>query len=493
MPDVRYVCVSDLHFGAENSILTCLAPGGVVPDPDKPSTAMVALVDCLAELVGKNEEARKPTLVLCGDVLELALSTDNVAAMVFERFVQRVFPESGRLFANTIYFVPGNHDHHLWEAARERQYSHYVRRHPVGEDLQPPWHTTRMFTESDPHPVDAELLTTLVRRYTHLHDVGVRTVYPNLALRSRDGSRCVVIHHGHYVEGMYRLMTILKDIVFPGRPTPQQVWEWEAENFAWIDFFWSTLGRSGDVGADVGLVYAALQSDDAMARVASNLATGLSERMEGPRPLRWAEAKALHLLLTRLVRRVGRLERSHPAAALSDRARAGLALYLEGPLLGQLQAELDGAELPGQLTFVFGHTHKPFEVPLAAAGYPSPIAVYNTGGWVVDSLKPSPTQGGAVILLDEDLNAVSLRAYNQSPDPSSYRIRLAVVDGADGTAADGNPFYRRLQELVDAERQPWSGLSAAAAALVPERHQDLARLLKQGLEGPLGAAPPAAG
>jgi hypothetical protein len=483
MPDVRYVCLSDLHFGAENSILTCLAPGGVVPDPDRPSTAMVALVDGLADLIGKNEDTHKPTLILCGDILELALSTDNVAAMVFERFVERVFPENGRLFADTIYFVPGNHDHHLWEAARERQYAHYARRRPLSQELEPPWHTTRMFTEADPHPVDAELLTTLVRRYPTLHDVCVRTIYPNLGLRSKDGSRCVVIHHGHYVEAMYRLMTTLKDIVFPGRPTPQQVWEWEAENFAWIDFFWSTLGRSGDVGADVGLVYASLQSDDAMARVASNLATGLAERMQGPRPLKWAEAKALQLLLSRVVRRVGRLERNHPATALSDKARAGLALYLEGPLLGQLHAELHGADVPHQLTFVFGHTHKPFELSLAAQGYPGPVAVYNTGGWVVDSLKPAPRQGGAVILIDEDLNTVSLRAYNQSADPSSYRVSLNQV------GSDPNPFHRRLQGLVDPERQPWSGLSEAAAALVPERNQDLARLLKQGLGTPPAAAP----
>jgi UDP-2,3-diacylglucosamine pyrophosphatase LpxH len=118
VPDVRYVCLSDLHFGAENSILTQLAPNSLEPDVHRPSSAMVGLVECLRELIGRNEGPEKPTLVLCGDVLELALSTDNVAAMVFERFVELTLARDSRLFGDTIYFVPGNHDHHLWEIGR---------------------------------------------------------------------------------------------------------------------------------------------------------------------------------------------------------------------------------------------------------------------------------------------------------------------------------------------------------------------------------------
>src|SRR5436853_357282 len=126
MPDIRYVILSDLHFGAENSILTCLKPDGVEPDPHQPSAVMKSLVECLGELIGKNEGPDKPQLVLCGDILELALATDNVAAMVFDRFVEEIFPPDGGLFDKKIYFVPGNHDHHLWETARERQYANYV-------------------------------------------------------------------------------------------------------------------------------------------------------------------------------------------------------------------------------------------------------------------------------------------------------------------------------------------------------------------------------
>ncbi|MGH9279057.1 MAG: metallophosphoesterase [Acidimicrobiales bacterium] len=478
MPDIRYVCLSDLHFGAESSILTCLDRARLEPDPHQTSTVMHALVDGLAGLIGANEGTQKPRLILCGDILELALATDNIAAMVFERFIELVFTKEGRLFDDTVYFVPGNHDHHLWEAARERQYADYVRRRPLDEDLEIPWHTSRMMTEDDQHPVEAELLTALVQRRPHLQGVTVRAVYPNLALRTEDNSRGLVIHHGHFVESMYRLMSRLKDLAFPGRPTPQQVWEWESENFAWIDFFWSTLGRSGEVGEDVGLIYASMNSERKMEELAHNLAMGIAEKRNRPQPLQWLEGKGLDLVLKQVVKRVGNLERSSPSAP-SAKVLHGLRSYIGGPVLNQLHAEYDGKELPDRLTFVFGHTHKPFQLALDQPGFRRPVEVYNTGGWVVDSPKTLPLQGGAAILVDEGLNAVSLRLYNQSDDPSNYRVQLATLGNA-GT----NPLFARLNERIDPERDPWSRLSQEAAKLVAERHEELATFLGEGTSPP---------
>lgn len=373
MPDIRYVILSDLHFGAENSILTHLKPEGIEPDPHQPSAAMKGLVECLGDLVTRNEGGRKPQLVLCGDIMELALATDNVAAMVFERFVELIFPAGQEgLFERTIYFVPGNHDHHLWETARERRFAEYLRQpdHGPGTDLAIPWHTTRMFLTPDhEEAVQAELLTTLIRRYPHLTDVTVLAIYPNLRLSA--GDRSVVVHHGHFVEGMYRLMSILKDMVFPGRPPADKVWQWEAENFAWIDFFWSTLGRSGEVGTDVGLLYASMQSPPAMQVLARNLAQGIADKRRRPQPVRWLEEKALGFGLGKLVQRAAALERVHATEPLSARARTGLSAYLEGPLLAQLHEELDENPMPKELTFVFGHTHKPCEIELVPKGYPT--------------------------------------------------------------------------------------------------------------------------
>src|ERR671926_452216 len=145
MPDIRFVCLSDVHFGAENSILSCLVKDDLVVDTTTASPVLDRLVAALATLIEANEDkTRKPTLILNGDVLELALASDNVALMVLELFLDRIFPADGEaLFERTILYQPGNHDHHLWEAARERQYGNFL--HTLGPDepLPIPWHVTR--------------------------------------------------------------------------------------------------------------------------------------------------------------------------------------------------------------------------------------------------------------------------------------------------------------------------------------------------------------
>jgi hypothetical protein len=66
--------------------------------------------------------------------------------MCFDRFLELIFPREGdALFAPTVYFVPGNHDHHLWEISREAQFVDYIARHRGKEFLRKPWHVTNMF------------------------------------------------------------------------------------------------------------------------------------------------------------------------------------------------------------------------------------------------------------------------------------------------------------------------------------------------------------
>src|SRR2546423_11673331 len=167
MPDIRYVCLSDLHFGAENSLLTHVPVGGTTVDPFRPSPCLEAFVDCLADLIGRNgNNASRPELILNGDILELALATDNQAAMTFERFLELAF-EKHQLFSG-VRFLPGNHDHHLWETAREKQYAGYVATVDPDAALSPPWHSTRMrqLTASD-RSIESDLIAALMKRNGH--------------------------------------------------------------------------------------------------------------------------------------------------------------------------------------------------------------------------------------------------------------------------------------------------------------------------------------
>jgi hypothetical protein len=450
------VVLSDLHFGAANSTLSHVVAGQV--DPHEASSVLAGLLDGLEAL--SRGSGTPPTLVLAGDILDLALSSDNVAAMVFERFA--TCAAAGKLFADPILLIPGNHDHHLWEMARETQYVAYLGTHSRDRDLDPAWHTTRMLTATDPQPVPSRLLEALIQRATGT-SMSVRAVYPNLALRNEQ--RAVVISHGHFTEPLYTLVSALKTMLFPEQrtDTPTHVWEWEAENFAWIDFFWSALGRSGQAGEDVGLIYSELASAPRMRHLAQNFVHGLLNRQRGPSWLHDVEARAATPLINSLVRRASGLERGQRGVVLSPRTRAGTHRYLAGPVLDQLTTELapnPGDKIPDDVTFIFGHTHKPFEEYWEIPGYAKGVHVVNTGGWVVDTATPEPAHGAAIVLVSTDLDVASIRVYNQRDDGAAAPV---VVSGR-GEWSD------ELRATLRLDAEPWTGLGRVAATAVANRH-----------------------
>jgi UDP-2,3-diacylglucosamine pyrophosphatase LpxH len=477
MADIRFVCLSDLHFGAENSILTSLVEGQVIVDPTRASPVLERLVAGMRTLIDHNEDkSRKPTLILNGDVLELALASDNVALMVFELFLDRIFPPDGEpLFDPTILYQPGNHDHHLWETSREQHYGDFLRTLPPDAELPIPRHTTRLFYKHDPLPVPSPLLNQLAQRRAHRSNVNIRVSYPNLGLQAADSKTVVLLHHGHFAESIYHLMTTLRDLIFPDRTAPSTADDVEAENFAWIDFFWSTLGRSGDVGEDVGLIYDMLQSNEAIDHAAANLAAGIVKRLPHRglvSHFRWL----IRLVLDRVVRTVASdvaaSERRTPKAALSDPTRAGLLTYLNGPLAKQLAAESVDGRVAEQVKFVFGHTHKPFVDTVEPYGSATPVRIFNSGGWVVDTLAVEPLHGANMVVIDDDLEVACVRLYNQAADPSGYRVRMD-----DGLPAEQGPLYHRLCGIIQPDDAVWSDFSSAVATTVTEREKALSTII----------------
>jgi hypothetical protein len=480
MNDIRYVSLSDLHLGAENSLLTRLtsvsSDASLKADPTAASDVMVQLANCLRLLISQNRGRQKPTLILNGDALELALADVNVASMVFERFMELTMKPGDELFDKTIYYNPGNHDHHLWETARETQYiEEYLSNTKWGDRLSAPWHTTNMFL-GEYDPVPCYLLDSLMDRYEPKYENGepprFLVVYPNFGVRSSDGQKCVVFSHGHYIESIYRLMTGLRSTLFPDRTEPDTIWKLESENFAWVDFFWSTLGRSGEFGTDVELIYDKLQADIQLKTLVSNLAGGIAAKYSLP----WVSRSVEHLVLTSMLEfflsKVANREVKRTDGALSKDAESGLRRFLEKFLLKQIQTDNAGS-VPAEVTFIFGHTHKPFEELLPYAGYGSGVKVFNNGGWVVDSMEPAPLKGGAIILVDEDLNTASVRMYNEAEidtqPPSSPRVS-EVID---------NPLVRRLKSVISTAPAPLDALTMAVFAEIPRQRENLAAKIRE--------------
>jgi hypothetical protein len=478
LADIRYVVVSDLHFGAENSVLTSITEGAGHPrfavDPRTPSPVLTGLLDGLRHLT--RQQARPPTLVLAGDVVDLALCPDEVSATVFGGFAALAFGEGG-VFDPVVYYLPGNHDHHLWETAREDQYIRYVQTLPVSDDLAPPWHVTKVRPEEQSPEVSSAWMNSLIQRQPGCRDVEVRVVYPNMALLSGDGRRGVVISHGHFTESIYTLMSQFKDVLYPDQRESiftADIALWEEENFAWIDFLWSTLGRSGEVGADLGLVYADLSSPKDLDGLVSNLTKALLSKGKGPKWLRPAERWALNSIFDRETNRLARSERGTPDVTLSEKGKKGLRTYLEGPVLAQLRAEV--ADLPDDLTFVFGHTHKPFVDRWDIAGHARPVGIMNTGGWVVDSTAPALTQGGVAVLVDDDLDTVALQVYRQSATSTPVPVQLLPPGAGDNS---GQALRKQVEAALDPTAPPWAALTGAASALIAQRHRLQATLVAQ--------------
>lgn len=474
MPDVKYVCLSDMHLGAQNSLLSNLTTDCSDTDPRVASPILVQLIECLRSLISQNEGAEKPTLILNGDILELALTSDNEAAMAFERFIEQIFPATGDRLFDKIVYLPGNHDHHLWETAREAQYVQFITHNDAqkqpGSLLKVPWHTTKMF---EPGYVPSTFLEGIIHRYPHLSQEQVYTAYPNYALVKDDA--CALFSHGHFIESMYMMMSNLRCWMFPKQQMPCSVYDIESQNFAWIDFFWSTMGRSGEVGVDVERVYDALQSDKAIEQIADNIAEAIDKRIDfwGPD---WGTKKLLSKLLSRLLLHVAQLERSAPSKDLSAAGWQGLRTYLEGAVLNQIKQEKD-ANIPPHFSFIFGHTHTPFQTDMMdLEGYHPGVHIYNTGGWVVDTTKCQEEHGGAVILLDENLNATSLRMYNEAEREEDYAVK---VQAATHPNASPNPFHERISGLVDPAQNPWKLFSELVAKGVPMRYENLRQHIKE--------------
>ncbi len=460
MPDIRYVCLSDLHLGADNSILTAIKPGSIETDPGTISPVLSGFVACLRALVAQNVGPTKPKLILNGDILEMALADTNQAAMVFEHFMTLLFPpDSEALFDSRMLYIPGNHDHHIWESARETQYISFISRIPAGAPIDPPWHTTKMIA---PDFVPERFMTSLLRRHPHLKDALIEVVYPNYAMFSNDSQRCLLITHGHYVESIYSLMSTLNTMIFPGRQRPTTIYEIEAENFAWIDFFWSTMGRSGDVGRDIGLLYDKLQDKHQLEKLIANFSTSLVDQQHQWKWLEAIEAKGLTWLLDLIFGKAASLESHDSTQWLSPDAQKGLHWYIEEPVRGQMLIE-NNQVIPANITLLFGHTHKPFEDEIQFVGYPGPISVYNSGGWVVDTVQRSPVYGAAALLIDETLETTSLRLYNQATQPEDYLVR---VEQANSHLNNGNTFHQRIKSLVNPANAPWKPFSQAVAEAV---------------------------
>jgi len=205
--------ISDAHMGAGNSILD---------DP----TEMHRFRDFVIEHVGKSE-----VLVLLGDIFDLSLARYEETVPKVQSLLKIVASCADRLI-----YVPGNHDHHIWLLASERaEVMDVLPEVPHG--FYP--RTDRIYG-SDALPFLAQLMGV----------PKIEICYPNVYVMPKDApGLAYVLHHGHYVEDTFTIISDLYADLFNGKvPTLEEL---EELNAGWFEMLWYHLGQIGaGIGAD---------------------------------------------------------------------------------------------------------------------------------------------------------------------------------------------------------------------------------------------------
>jgi hypothetical protein len=462
MIPIRWVCISDLHLGALNSLLTNVTSDGEHVDATAASPVLAALCQCLRSLRRPGQDP--PELIVLGDLFELALTAPEDAAATFSQFVRALRPGlADGAISPAVRFVPGNHDHHLWSRASDDRYLSSLEADASATPAPRDRHATHLLPVNDQLPVRDRFIEILAQRGQPGCSVTVEQSYPNLGLVAQDGKRAVILSHGHFIEPLYRTMSLLDTVFGAPRSGVAEAWQLEADNGGWIDFFWSSMGDSGDIMRVTRSLYESLESHEAMhAEIAAiERAIKVAGRSRGRAEI---EAHAVAELLRAGVGTAVR-ERHRPGTILSPHAEQGLLSYLTGAVATQVAAEIGR---PDDVTFVFGHTHKPFVETRTSPAFPVPVAVVNTGGWVVDTPQLNPVKGASLILIDEQLNVAALRCYTEGPDATSYRLRVEPA-GDRGS----NDLVDELRASIEPDRDPWAQLAQLTQSAVEDRGRQL--------------------
>jgi UDP-2,3-diacylglucosamine pyrophosphatase LpxH len=474
---IHSVVLSDLHFGEPNGLFADLAGNA---GELRANDALDALVACLHDVA--RAAGGRPQLVLAGDIFELALAPEHVALELFDEFITRLFPEGSEgLFDPRLVFVPGNHDHALWTATREEVLARQLKTEPAAERIRPHPHSTQTFMARDTDEFtgpESVILTQMLRARHKSHpELRVVVGYPNVGV-VHDG-RAVLIDHGHFTDDIYRMMTTIARALNGGEQAPVELDQLEEDNSAWIDFLWSSLGREGGMATGLRRSYNLLHSDGGKMLLSTRLALvfGRSARTRIGRRIRETASRPI---LQRVLDYMQETDVRQRYVTKSE-VDVGVGDYLDGPIARQMARELDGqyAEARSNLTFIYGHTHRPLAQRLPLLGAARSARIYNTGGWVVDVDEPRPATGGGIVLVDDSHDAVLIRVCSQAVAPHLAPVWVEHADGADASS----PLLDSAREMVERKDGPWHEaamtLSNAILRRRAERREQLVQEMRE--------------
>ncbi|MFT7687477.1 MAG: hypothetical protein ACI9FB_002832 [Candidatus Azotimanducaceae bacterium] len=492
---ISHICISDLHLGAGYNLLTNivnykekvldsngkdLPVGSVIgersignsAETNRANPVLREFSACLTEYLRQCKTAdlldtnNPPKLVLMGDVLELGLASHHDCAVAFRIFIRELFKGKEKLLSKEILFIPGNHDHHLWVIRRDQEFVNDLTS-KTHEELPFLESITTMFEPENSGELESEYLTKLIgsaEPADNKRPISVKVKYPNFALRNDDWSKSVILHHGHYTDPQYSMVTSLAEFLFDQDPRTLRVGELQTQNSGWVDFFWSSLGNQ----ATPGKLYEIMQDSAASHKFILELSDKIMDKYAQLIPavglggLNIQTESIVTALLDATIGSAAEGERNSYSGILSENAIQGLIWYLNDMVSRQWREEFKdwkknqassdcypfkSDQITSDWTFIFGHTHKPFQDQIVVPNLQKPVKVFNTGGWTVDRPKMTPSIGASAVFISDKLNTVALRLYNQPINGAASKESNKVFVA--GTGAKNDFFLEKMSKSLE--------------------------------------------
>ena len=404
--NIFFVSLSDLHLGEEDSLLTNLSVGEPRPNTQGPSPCMTALVNYLHAIKRTlNEDKPIPNLILNGDILELATGSYPLAVAFCRIFLTELAKH--RIFDRIVYLA-GNHDHALWSLIRDTHFVEFLGQTSETDNELKVSHIIPLSTARQ-----SSILDNLVSNLPMKADpIPFLVANPAFRLTSSEGYD-FIFHHGHFLEDIYKMMTLLRDRLISdtsldqlkSKPLRENIEQIERENWPWIDFVWSGFVRAGRVGKAAEAIYELIIAPGGAKTLIERVAEILDNEMDIPVIPDFLEDNAFRYILGKALSDsgVGSVERADPdKAPFSGDLKQKVKRFLNHYIKNELYAKgLHPAE--DKTSFVFGHTHKPFidKLPTDSDKYDfGKVSIINSGGWVVESSKPQLNYGPGIVLGD---------------------------------------------------------------------------------------------
>jgi len=446
---LKYICLSDQHAGAPMSLLTYLGdPKSGGADMQRVSPVTTAFATALDGLLSQQSDT--PQLIILGDLLDLQFSDRTDATQSAIGYLSAL-TAGGRL-DKTLIATAGNHDHALWTDARLGLDSTRL----VHPDAGARYRQITPAFEPDPH-VESRLLTNLAQA-SGFDAVDFR--YPNIGFG--DKGRAVFLHHGHFAESPYRLISKLRDAMIGTKRQFLTAEEISTENAGWLDFFWSSVGETG-FGDESYDLYQHLLTSAGFRTKSARWSEGISEKLSEMLPLSGNLALRQGL---NMATRVGfdatlgmfiDTERAAIVEALTTEGWEGLRWYMDGVAKTQIAEELGDDVI--DLTFIFGHTHKPFADRLVTDACKAPVKVHNTGGWTLNGPRLDNRSGAGMVLIDHDLNVVSVDVLGTPQNGEMHRAAVVPLrDDTKGAVA----FANAVRQWLAMSAPLWDKVAEAA-------------------------------